>query len=103
MNAKHLYNICTLLDQRRRRWADVVQMLYTCFVFAGLCGPHIGIAAWICQIWHLLGFSENQSKGHASLFRNNLCTYIYRHRLNELEGSSIFCEQKTGDVSPPAA
>ena len=34
-NTKHLYNICTKLDQRRRRWADVVQMLYKCFVFAG--------------------------------------------------------------------
>ena len=32
---KHLHNICTMLDQRRRRWADVVQMLYKCFVFAG--------------------------------------------------------------------
>ena len=31
VNGKHLYNICTLLDQRRRRWADVVQMLYKCF------------------------------------------------------------------------
>ena len=35
-NTKHLYNICTMLDQRRRRWADVVQMLYKCFVFAGI-------------------------------------------------------------------
>ena len=34
-NTKHLYNICTMLDQRRRRWADVVQMLYKCFVLAG--------------------------------------------------------------------
>ena len=34
-NTKHLYNICTMLDQRRRRWSDVVQMLYKCFVFAG--------------------------------------------------------------------
>ena len=34
-NTKHLYNICTMLDQRWRRWADVVQMLYKCFVFAG--------------------------------------------------------------------
>ena len=34
-NTKHLYNICTMLDQRQRRWADVVQMLYKCFVFAG--------------------------------------------------------------------
>ena len=24
-----------MLDQRRRRWADVVQMLYKCFVLAG--------------------------------------------------------------------
>ena len=33
VNTKHLCNICTMLDQRRRRWADVVQMLYKCFVF----------------------------------------------------------------------
>ena len=24
-----------MLDQRRRRWADVVWMLYKCFVFTG--------------------------------------------------------------------
>ena len=35
-NTKYLYNICTMLDQRRRRWAGVVQMLYKCFVFAGI-------------------------------------------------------------------
>ena len=35
-NTKHLYNICTMLDQRRRRWADAVQMLYKCFLFAGM-------------------------------------------------------------------
>ena len=34
-STKHLYNICTMVDQRRRCWADVVQMLYKCFVFAG--------------------------------------------------------------------
>ena len=27
-NTKHLDNICTVLVQRRRRWADVVQCLY---------------------------------------------------------------------------
>ena len=37
VNAKHLYNICTMSDQRRSRWADVVHMLYKCFVFAGMC------------------------------------------------------------------
>ena len=35
-NTKHLYNICTMLARRRRRWADVVQMLYKCFVLAGI-------------------------------------------------------------------
>ena len=35
-NAKHLHSIYTMLDQRRRRWAEVVQMLCKCFVFAGL-------------------------------------------------------------------
>ena len=33
-NTKHLYNTCTMLDERRGHWADVVQMLYKCFVFA---------------------------------------------------------------------
>ena len=35
VNSKHLYNICTTLDQRRRRLADFVQMLCKCFVFTG--------------------------------------------------------------------
>ena len=35
---KLLYNICTMLGQRRRRWADAVQMLYKCFVFLGIVG-----------------------------------------------------------------
>ena len=32
-NTNHFYNICTMLDQRQRRWTDFVQMLYKCFVF----------------------------------------------------------------------
>ena len=36
VNTKHLYNICTIVDQRRRCWADVVQMLYKYCVFAGI-------------------------------------------------------------------
>ena len=32
---KTLCGLCAMLDQRRRRWADVVQMLCRCFVFAG--------------------------------------------------------------------
>ena len=36
VNTNHLYNICTMLSQRQRRWADVVQMLYKFFVFVGM-------------------------------------------------------------------
>ena len=35
-NTNHLYNICTMLDQRLRRWSDVVQMLCKYFVFDGM-------------------------------------------------------------------
>ena len=35
-NTKHLHNICTMLNQLRRRWADVVQVLYRCFLFDGI-------------------------------------------------------------------
>ena len=35
-NTTYLYNICTVLDQRRRRWDDIVQMLYKWFVFAAM-------------------------------------------------------------------
>ena len=45
VNTKHLYNICAMLDQRRRRWAHVVQMLYKCFVFSG----HDIIHSSICE------------------------------------------------------
>ena len=40
---KHLYNICTMLDQRRRRWAGVAQMLYKCFVFAGVLISYLSL------------------------------------------------------------
>ena len=46
-NTKHLYNICTMLGQRRRRWTDVVQMLYKCFVFAGNEVTTIYTLGWV--------------------------------------------------------
>ena len=36
-NTKHLHNNCTMSAQRLRRWSNIVQLLYKCFVFAGLC------------------------------------------------------------------
>ena len=35
-NTKHLYNICTTSAQRLQRWANIVQMLYKCFVLIGI-------------------------------------------------------------------
>ena len=41
VNTKHLYDICTTLDQRQRRWTAVVQMLYKCFVFTRIRVRHL--------------------------------------------------------------
>ena len=41
VNTKHLYNIYTMLNQRRRRWADVVYMFFKCFAFIGEWTPRI--------------------------------------------------------------
>ena len=33
VNTKYLYNISTTSTQRLRRWSNIVEMLYKCFVF----------------------------------------------------------------------
>ena len=35
-NTKHLYNLCRTSAQRLRHWSNIAQMLYKCFVFAGI-------------------------------------------------------------------
>ena len=74
VNAKHLYNICTMLDQRRRRWADVVQMLYKYFVFAEKTiifimstgvwylekWLNLNSLSWHCNIYIRQDFNENK-------------------------------------------
>ena len=44
VNTKYLNNNCTMPDQRRKRWADVVQLLYKCFVYAALIYPVRGLS-----------------------------------------------------------
>ena len=67
-NTKHLYNICTMLYQRRRRWADVVQMLYKRFVFSGRVHWHAGSATLTQQgglDWSSpLNLIQNPTYGH---------------------------------------
>ena len=46
VNTKHLYNICTMLVQRRRRCADILHMLYKGFVFAGIGPMSSSSAKW---------------------------------------------------------
>ena len=46
VNAKHLYNICTMLDQRR--WADgVIQMFCVCWD----CPPDTGFEIQTLEVW----------------------------------------------------
>ena len=93
-NTKHLCNISTMSDQRRRRWADVVQMLHKCFVFAGW---------WLVKqtSWHCRG-----TRVHAPPFlkrnpiRTGVMFYVllnfHRDRLQVEAGGTTSC-----DAGPP--
>ena len=52
VNTEHLYNICAMLVRRRRRRADVVQMLYKCFVFAGMFTLDVGMVGAVASHFH---------------------------------------------------
>ena len=51
-NTKHLYHIYTMLVQRGRRWAGVVEMLYKCFVFARLPAQATKFKSWRSETEH---------------------------------------------------
>ena len=54
LNKKHFCSYCTMLAQRRSPvWADVVQMLYRCFVFAGPVHLYVWVAAPGCESQHI--------------------------------------------------
>ena len=61
INTKDLYNICTMSDQRRKRWVNVVQMLYKCFVFARIMQNNSFYWTHDCH----------------SHFENNMCAIIF--------------------------
>ena len=58
-NTKHLYNICTTSSQRLRRWPNIVQMLYKCFVFAGNAVQHYNIHVNVMPATMLVSRSSN--------------------------------------------
>ena len=51
VNTNHLYNICTILVQHRRRWADVVQIMYKCFMFASIYMSLCTYGNSYCYCW----------------------------------------------------
>ena len=46
----HLYNNFIMLDQRRRRWIDAVQLLYKCSVFAGIAAVILSSYSRVFQL-----------------------------------------------------
>ena len=60
VNTKHLYNICTTTAQRLRRWTNIVQMLYKCFVFTGRPTHPIPVQCWASVATHCC-FNAGQS------------------------------------------
>ena len=54
-----------MLDQRRRRWADVVQMLHKCFAFAG----------YVPTIWEDLAWAS-QGNREKIVSRSEVCSKV---------------------------
>ena len=76
-----------MLDQRQRRWADVVQMLYKCFGFTGKSNSPIKRRPSILTLTTPKYFGINHGdqrffsiwnhhKCHSSLFQLHLNTYV---------------------------
>ena len=61
VNKNHLYNICTTSAQRLRRWSNIVQMLYKCFVFVGKVVSHSGLTPWRWPYVDVLFLLENNT------------------------------------------
>ena len=89
VNTKHLCNICTMLDQRRRRWADVVRMLYKCFVFAGI--PCVCGSPWTPT-------STAQQSKHPTL--STSCIPVNTKHLYNICITFVQCRPNVGDVGP---
>ena len=58
-----------MLGQRQRRWADVVQTVYKCFVFAGMNSSSTGDASQRIQT----GFTPKQSDTKAVIKQMYRC------------------------------
>ena len=75
-NTKHLFNICTTSTQCLRRWSSIVQMLYKCFVFAGITPvsvtPHEQIVARKRRIHHSGGRGRYEGWGIWCLWGNRM-------------------------------
>ena len=93
-STKHLYNICTMLDQRRRRWSNIVQILYRCFC---VCWANIqGHLRMFSVVWCHIGKNRSH-KIHYSNFKNppTFLDCIFRVATPVVLGSSPACSDKT--------
>ena len=75
-----------MLGQRRRRWADVVQMLYTCFVFVGMLLIHYTFASECHELENIEG--ANNFECTSSFHLGSNCTVKDEFNLRK---AKIFC------------
>ena len=77
-----------MLDQRRRRWADVVYMLYKCLVFAGQ-EDFLSNIVHLFNVGSMLGYGENLY--YMTIYENITATPLDLHQLNrEVSGCTGF-------------
>ena len=77
LGTKHLCNICTMLGQSQRSWADVVQMLHIFFCL-------------------LVGLASTMSRPRIQLLPQ-FCHYVYRQR--HKHAKMIRCRFNVGSAS----
>ena len=87
VNAKHLRNNLTMLVQRPRRWADAVQILCNCFVFAGnyiveeYLEPMLGLRR---RHWPNIGSMNCYSEFINIILQKSLVTKIFNLLQNDI-------------------
>ena len=82
-NTKHLYDIYTTSAQRRKRWADVLYMLYKCFVFAGIARDEDVGPTLYKRYTNVLRLIARQSKAHRWLM-SGLTSQMLTRRWNNI-------------------
>ena len=97
VNRKYLYNIYTMLDQRRRRWADIVYKLCKCLLWSYTADTAFDHLWWMVSgdfglsfacIFNIPGTVKTEAE---ALSRSPLTMYMDTFNRSVLATISLLC------------